>query len=354
MRDYLRLLKLKIADGVQLAINHLVPARIGWGVGQVPEFVFKSQMEDEARNHCAQSPGGIRSGRDAPTGRQSRPAGTGRSGRPGRFICCGPVAGRSTDRSPRQLFAALRGSAGGPRFRRLLRRPSPITWSACWRSGVRIRRSWEYSPTVRGGDVGWRTSGGPCPRRTGIIGWIGSPQSWPPEVFRVHQTLEYQDWVSLDVINAELELGVRLPSPDEVERAQRIVDRTEYPIKISPGNRNQALKQYFALETTLLSQYPETLTRPLQVVRMGDLAILAIPNEVFAETGLELKQKSPFGSTFTISPGGRKKLSSPAQTPSAGRLRDLAGRAQLSGSPSRAQGRRQVARDARNLEVSTE
>jgi hypothetical protein len=30
------------------------------------------------------------------------------------------------------------------------------------------------------------------------------------------------------------------------------------------------------------------------------LAIAAIPFEVFAETGLELKDKSPFGDTFTI------------------------------------------------------
>lgn len=45
---------------------------------------------------------------------------------------------------------------------------------------------------------------------------------------------------------------------------------------------------------------------------MGDLAILAIPNEVFAETGLELKRKSPFGTTFTISlAGGRSYLPPP-------------------------------------------
>ena len=41
--DYLRLFKLNIADGVQLAVNHLAPARIGWGVGQVPEFVTRTR-----------------------------------------------------------------------------------------------------------------------------------------------------------------------------------------------------------------------------------------------------------------------------------------------------------------------
>ncbi|MFO7976876.1 MAG: hypothetical protein R6V12_19875, partial [Candidatus Hydrogenedentota bacterium] len=35
-------------------------------------------------------------------------------------------------------------------------------------------------------------------------------------------------------------------------------------------------------------------------LRIGDLSIAAIPCEVFAETGLEIKEKSPFAKTFTI------------------------------------------------------
>jgi len=37
------------------------------------------------------------------------------------------------------------------------------------------------------------------------------------------------------------------------------------------------------------------------VLRMGELAITAIPCEVFAEIGLEIKAESPFAQTFTIS-----------------------------------------------------
>jgi hypothetical protein len=39
----------------------------------------------------------------------------------------------------------------------------------------------------------------------------------------------------------------------------------------------------------------------LQALRIGELAILAIPCETFAEIGLELKKRSPFRPTFTIS-----------------------------------------------------
>jgi hypothetical protein len=38
----------------------------------------------------------------------------------------------------------------------------------------------------------------------------------------------------------------------------------------------------------------------MQALRIGELAIVALPCEVFAETGLAIKQRSPLKSTFTI------------------------------------------------------
>lgn len=38
----------------------------------------------------------------------------------------------------------------------------------------------------------------------------------------------------------------------------------------------------------------------LQTIAVGDLAIVAIPCEVFAEIGLEIKRRSPFRTTFVI------------------------------------------------------
>ena len=39
---------------------------------------------------------------------------------------------------------------------------------------------------------------------------------------------------------------------------------------------------------------------PLQVVRIGDLAICGLPFEAFVEIGLDLKQRSPFAHTIVI------------------------------------------------------
>ncbi len=45
---------------------------------------------------------------------------------------------------------------------------------------------------------------------------------------------------------------------------------------------------------------PDEIRVPLQALRIGDLGIAAIPFETFAETGLELKDRSPFAHSFTI------------------------------------------------------
>ena len=309
--DYLRLLKVKIADGVQVAINHLAPARIGRGVGKVPEFVVNRRWK--------MKPGALPPN---PFGEIDQVVMHPPAGSPDLLEPAGPVdpdvsfiSVESLQGRPIALLANYSlhyvGVPGG--------HVSADYFGAFADHIERLLQAQRQDPPFAGilsngtsGDVGWSNPRQPRPNSDRyhqvdrIAGLVAA------EVFRVHQTLEYQDRVSLDVLNAEQELGVRLPGPGEVERARRIVAQTEFPLTISPGDKNRALEQYFALETTLVSQYPERLTRPLQVLRIGDLAILAIPNEVFAETGLELKQKSPFGTTFTISlAGGRSYLPPP-------------------------------------------
>ena len=44
----------------------------------------------------------------------------------------------------------------------------------------------------------------------------------------------------------------------------------------------------------------ETVDIKIQAIRIGDLAIVSFPFEVFAEIGLNLKDKSPFGDTFVM------------------------------------------------------
>ena len=50
-----------------------------------------------------------------------------------------------------------------------------------------------------------------------------------------------------------------------------------------------------------MKDYPSEIPLLLQALRIGDVGIAAIPNEVFVETGLEIKKSGAFPRTFTIS-----------------------------------------------------
>jgi hypothetical protein len=50
-----------------------------------------------------------------------------------------------------------------------------------------------------------------------------------------------------------------------------------------------------------LVDYPEAVPLPLQVLRIGDVCIGTMPNEVFCEIGLEFRKRSPVQPAFVIS-----------------------------------------------------
>lgn len=117
----------------------------------------------------------------------------------------------------------------------------------------------------------------------------------PPRAFRagVCKTLRYHDWVPLAVAQKELALHLRLPSPDEVANARVVMKES----KMFP--RMETIEQVYARETVLLGEFPAQVSAPLQVLKIGDLRVAAIPAEVFVEIGLELKRRHP--DSFTVS-----------------------------------------------------
>jgi len=108
-----------------------------------------------------------------------------------------------------------------------------------------------------------------------------------------YQRIEYQDWIPLVTKEQELELGVRKPTQAEVAQAKDLLAAAGEP----PWS---ALRQIYAAETVQLAGFPDSVKLKLQVMRLGDLGIAAIPCETFVETGLELKAQSPLQPMFTI------------------------------------------------------
>jgi neutral ceramidase len=127
-------------------------------------------------------------------------------------------------------------------------------------------------------------------------------------VFQQYDKLVWHDRVPLGMRQRELELGVRKPTPAQLEHAKQVLadpDRRDQ----FPRERNYAHKAILQLES------PDTVRVILQSVRIGELGIFAIPFEVFSEIGLELKTRNPFKPSFTmeLANGGYGYLPTPEQ-----------------------------------------
>lgn len=107
----------------------------------------------------------------------------------------------------------------------------------------------------------------------------------------------YQSELTLDMSERLVTLRYRRPDEAQVERARRIVT-------VSDEEADQKLprlaKAYARRTIQAAERTEESVTVPLQAIRVGDVAICGIPFETFVEIGLELKHASPFGKTLVI------------------------------------------------------
>ncbi len=111
-------------------------------------------------------------------------------------------------------------------------------------------------------------------------------------ILSVQKQIQHRDDIALAMAESRLKLKRRVPTPERLAWAK--------PINQQRGDqppRNQA--EVYAQQAEWIDQNRETEVT-LQAVRIGDLAITAIPNEVYGITGLKLKQHSPLEHTFNL------------------------------------------------------
>ncbi len=115
---------------------------------------------------------------------------------------------------------------------------------------------------------------------------------------KAYQSITYQDLVPLAMAESTLVLSRRMPGPERLAWARTIVGRMDAEAKGgSSAPRNQP--EVYAKEAIYLHDEPRRELK-LQAIRIGELGITAIPNEVFAITGLKIKMQSPFDTTMNI------------------------------------------------------
>jgi len=112
--------------------------------------------------------------------------------------------------------------------------------------------------------------------------------------FEAYQQIEYQTWVPIVMEEKRLTLDVRMPSDNEVESAKKFLA----PLGEKKPSTTHGI---YARETVILSEMPSTRELKIQAIRLGEMGIVGIPNEVYASTGLTIKSESPFQPTMNIS-----------------------------------------------------
>ena len=104
--------------------------------------------------------------------------------------------------------------------------------------------------------------------------------------------IEYRADQTLGMAEKRLSIGLRTPSRDRLQWARPLnAGRGDLP----PRNRPEV----YAQQAEWIQKNPVAEV-VLQAVRIGELGITAIPNEVYGITGLKLKRQSPLASTFNL------------------------------------------------------
>ncbi|HEY0898447.1 MAG TPA: hypothetical protein VGD90_03890, partial [Sphingobacteriaceae bacterium] len=301
---YQRFVVRRMADGVRIALNNLEPARIGWGTGQVPQHVFNRRWKLKSP---VTNPFGVSEAVQMNPG----------IGNPNILTPAGPT-------DPQVSFFSVQSVKG---------RPIAVfaNYSLHYVGGVpKGHISADYFALFADRLQQLAQADRLEPKFVGImsngtegdvnnIDFRGASPSYPPyakmkivandvaeEVFKIYQTIEYKNWVPLGAAQTELTLNVRKPDGPTLAWAENIMlkAKTDHP-----------MEKIFAERAIQMKEWPEKIDVILQTLKIGELGIAAIPFEVFAETGLEIKARSPFKKSFTIglANGGYGYLPTPEQ-----------------------------------------
>jgi hypothetical protein len=309
--EYLEVLKSGIAAAIAQANKNLEPAEIGWGQIDVPEHVHNRRWH--------MKPGGIVPnpfGETTDQVRMNPPRGRGLLERP-----AGPT-------DPQVSFVSVRARGGRPIA--LLANYSLHYVGGVPAGGVSADYFGEFARQIArrivpaederqrpfvgimsngtSGDINNINFRDPQPRKKPFeqIRYVAS--SVADEVFKVYQKTKHRESITLAMAQREHTLDIRQPTEKQLARARQFLAEPDES-KLPPRAKAYA---EFAVQ---LAEMPPTEEIILQALRIGDVVIASIPCEVFAEIGLDIKDRSPLPTTFTIelANGWNRYLPTPRQ-----------------------------------------
>ena len=288
--EYGTFLASRISDGVRVALNRLEPARIGWGVGSLPQHLFNRRwvMKDSVPNPF----GGMDKVKTFPGFRN-----------PNSVKPAGPIdpevsfiSVQSTSGRPIALLAnySLHYVGGVPKG------DISADYFAVFADRIQEllkadRQDPPFVGILTNGTSGDVTNVNYSDKRDGHPPYVKMrivADDLAKEVLRVYKGIHHHDWVKLQAAQSELNLKVRRASPEMLVHTWKVLLR--------PDKYSSQVNAYANRILHLEKEWPDSINIPLQVFRIGDLGVAAVPFEVFTQTGLNIKKESPFKPTFTI------------------------------------------------------
>lgn len=288
---YTTWLPLKVADAVELAIKRMQPARAG----------FASVMEDRISfyRRWLMKDGTVRMNPGLNNPDLVRPMGEidpelammyveGVDGTPIsvvasfslHYVGTGSVGEVSADYFG-QFFNLMRHYIGGNCV--------PILWNAA--SG-QINNN-DYS-----GERIWQDRGHPRARRMANV--------LAGHVLAEIQLMDLDEELALEAVTGTLKFSRKVITETDLDIAEQILaggyEYEEGPFSWVVGQpvRKDRVGVY-ARQCQRLAALPEQMTAPVQAIRLGDAAILALPGEIFVETGLRIKAQTSASPLMLVS-----------------------------------------------------
>ena len=286
---YTAFLPAKIVDGIERAYKNLTPARIGWAMGKDPTNVFCRRFLMKPGTAPTNPFTGKKNDRAQMNPGYLNPNAVGRTGPADPDVAV--VSIQTRDGRPLALVSNYSTHYAGSI-------PVSADYFAVFCTEIEKRIGAENldPPFVAMLSNGTSGDANCCdftkPRREFDRFTVGRDVA--QAAFQAYKTIKHYDWVPLVMEEARLTLKVRKPTAEEVKEAKPVFDTL-------PNGKPRTWPEIYARETVIMAQWPDTREIKLQAIRIGQLGITAMPNEVYGSTGLRIKAESPLKPTFNAS-----------------------------------------------------
>ena len=307
-RAYAEFVARRIADGITRAGHHLAPAKVGWGFGSAPQHVHNRRWFMKPVAIAANPFGG---GSDEV--KMNPPRGT------DLLKPAGPVDPqvsvldvRHADGRPLAVLANYglhyvggyqAGHVSADYFGLFADRVQGLLGAD--------RQHPPFVAMMSNGTSGDVSINDFSAKQERLPAWVKMQRvadDLAAEVVKVTGDIGHHTTAPLAVAATELQLGVRRPDAKRLVWARRTLAYATDPKRLTRP-------VIYAQEALALAKFPAKVPVALQAFRIGDLRIITVPCEMFAETGLALKQEAGLGPLFIIelANGYRGYLPTPRQ-----------------------------------------